>query len=298
MDRRKVLSQMRFRSVFIAFFVQFFMVMPRVESARGLDFALISAKELAAGVSVWAVMDARPVKEWEQGRIPGSISFSWETYTETDAEGVKYRTWPSGRLARALGEMGIRETTPIVIYGDADTSWGGEGWAVWVLAWMGHKGPVRLLDGGIHAWEEGGYPVEAGTVGGRRRQADSYKVSLDPSVAVSADEIEQDPGRYVLVDVRSPMERLVGQLPGAVSIEWERFFEGKDRRPISSNTLEGIFAENRIPTGKIIVFYCTGGIRSGYAWAVSMLSGLEDVKNFEGGTEEWEKRRRPGGVSP
>jgi len=260
-----------------------------------LDLALITAEDLSGGMGKWVILDARPVKEWAKGHIPGSISFSWEAYTETDQDGVKYRTWPPERLCRALGDLGVCEKTPVVVYGDADSSWGGEGWAVWVLAWLGHAGPVRLLDGGIQAWEKSGHPLsrESET---KRREPVNYVPSVDPEVTISADEIARDPGRYAIVDVRSLMEWLTGRLPGAVRIDWGKFFEGPLRRPLRTEAVKGILEKNGVPAGKTIVFYCTGGIRSGYAWAVARLAGIGDVKNFEGGTEEWEwwnKRNNP-----
>jgi thiosulfate/3-mercaptopyruvate sulfurtransferase len=36
-----------------------------------------------------------------------------------------------------------------------------------------------------------------------------------------------------------------------------------------------------------VVYYCAGGIRSGYAWLIHHLAGLPEAVNFEGGMEEW-----------
>jgi thiosulfate/3-mercaptopyruvate sulfurtransferase len=55
--------------------------------------------------------------------------------------------------------MGISEGSTIVVYGDADSSWGGEGWVLWVLDYLGHKGKLLLLNGGIRAWVKEGFPL-------------------------------------------------------------------------------------------------------------------------------------------
>jgi thiosulfate/3-mercaptopyruvate sulfurtransferase len=41
---------------------------------------------------------------------------------------------------------------------------------------------------------------------------------------------------------------------------------------------------------KPVVYYCTGGIRSGYAWLVHQLGNLPPAVNYEGGTEEWARK--------
>lgn len=39
-----------------------------------------------------------------------------------------------------------------------------------------------------------------------------------------------------------------------------------------------------------LVFYCTGGVRSAYAWLIHQLCGSLPASNFEGGTEAWKQR--------
>jgi len=52
-----------------------------------------------------------------------------------------------------------------------------------------------------------------------------------------------------------------------------------------------LLADHGIDQHKPVVYYCTGGIRSGYAWMVHKLSGLGPAINFEGSTEAWDKLR-------
>ena len=154
------------------------------------DLAIMDASDLNQSRHAWAILDARPVAEWQKGHIAGAHSFSWQEYTRTDEKGTPYRLLPSQDLAAALTRMGIDENTPVAVYGDADKSWGGEGWACWVLSWLGHKGPVRLLTGGIQAWRTQGYFVTA-------EQEESspnavpYQVCLRPELDIQAVELEK-----------------------------------------------------------------------------------------------------------
>jgi thiosulfate/3-mercaptopyruvate sulfurtransferase len=96
-------------------------------SVSAANLGLIEPAVLNGEQAKWVVLDARPKAEWQAGHIPGARSFCWENYTRTDEKGVEYRVLPPQQLAAALADMGIDEKTPVVVYGDADTSWGGEG---------------------------------------------------------------------------------------------------------------------------------------------------------------------------
>lgn len=254
------------------------------------DIGLIEADALMRGFDNWVVLDGRPKSEWSKKHIPGALSFSWEDYTRTDEHGVPYRVWPPHEIARALGSMGIDEKTPLVVYGDADTSWGGEGWVCWVLSWIGHRGPVRLLDGGIQSWTRSGYAIAQGVEKTVRKPV-QYHFRVNGTFHITASEILTRKHELVLIDTRSTLEILKGRIPGAIHIPWSDFYSEKDRRPLRPDALKALLKKHRVDTTKTVVYYCTGGIRSAYAWYVHLLSGISAAINYEGGYEEWKRSR-------
>jgi thiosulfate/3-mercaptopyruvate sulfurtransferase len=244
--------------------------------------------ENASKIENLIFLDARPVKIWKKGHIPNARSFSWESHTHMDADGIKYRALPPDELAKALGKMGISHTDPVAVYADADTSWGGEGWAAWVLAWIGHKGPVYILDGGFSLWQSKGYSVEKKTEYGFKEV--EYITDVQHQMLISAAEIEKAGDKITLIDNRNYFsEWLPGHLPEAVNIPWDKFYTGKHRQIITKDELKKLLTKKGVNLDKPVVYYCTGGIRSGFAWMVHELSGIGDAKHFEGGTEEWNK---------
>jgi thiosulfate/3-mercaptopyruvate sulfurtransferase len=253
------------------------------------NLGLIEPVALNGEQAKWVVLDARPKAEWQAGHIPGARSFCWENYTRTDEKGVEYRVLPPQQLATALAEMGIDEKTPVVVYGDADTSWGGEGWDAWVLSWLGHKGQIRLLNGGIQAWRARNLPLAKGTEKPVTKKA-RYQVTLNPRIDIATEELERRRASLVLVDVRSTLEWLKGRIPGAIRIPWDDFHTGKDRRPLPPAELKKLLARHGVNTAKPVVYYCAGGIRSAYTWLVHELAGLPDARNYEGGMAAWQKR--------
>jgi len=253
------------------------------------DIGLIEPSALSRVQARWVVLDARPKADWQAGHIPGARSFSWEDYTRTDEKGVPYSSFPPRELAAALAGMGIDEKTPVVVYGDADKSWGGEGYDVWLLSWLGHKGPIRLLNGGIRAWQGLNLPLARGVEKPAVKKA-RYLVDIKPELTISTEEIARRKGSFALVDVRSTWEWIKGRIPGAVHIPWDEFYTGKDRRPLPPAELKKLLARHGVDTSKPVVYYCLGGVRSAYAWMTHHLAGLPEARNYRGGWAAWEKR--------
>lgn len=252
------------------------------------DVGLIEVQALCQNISNWTILDARPKSEWLTGHIPGALSFSWENYTRTDEYGIPYRVWNPQELAKAFGEMGIDAKTPIAVYGDAGKSWGGEGWTCWVLSWLGHKGPIRVLNGGIQSWGNSGFPLKRGEEITKRNPL-KYSIKLNSHIDIRTSEIDNQQANLVLVDTRSTLERFRGKIPGSIHIPWDDFFSGKERRPLPPDVLKKLLKKKGVDTTKTVVYYCTGGIRSGYAWLVHHLSGLPEARNYEGGYEAWKR---------
>jgi thiosulfate/3-mercaptopyruvate sulfurtransferase len=199
--------------------------------AMAADLRLIDAATLKGNSAKWVVLDARPKADWEAGHIPGAIQFSWDNYTRTDAKGIKFSSFPPQELAVALAALGIDEKTPVVVYGDADKSWGGEGYDVWLLSWLGHRGPIRLLNGGIQVWRNQNLPLAKGPEKPYAKKA-RYQVNLKPQYIISTEEVQKGKGSFVLVDVRSTFEWIKGRIPGAIHIPWDDFYTGNDHHPL------------------------------------------------------------------
>lgn len=257
--------------------------------ALAADLGLIDVTTLNRNPSKWVILDARPKAEWEAGHIPGAQSFSWDNYTRTDDKGVQFSSFPPQELSVVLAGLGIDEKTPVVVYGDADKSWGGEGYDIWLLSWLGHTGPIRLLNGGIQAWRGQNLPLVKANDRPPVKKA-RYHVNLKPQYIVSTEEVERLKGSVALVDVRSTFEWIKGKIPGAIHIPWDDFYTGKDRRPLPAADLKKLLAKHGVDTSKPVIYYCAGGVRSSYAWLTHELAGLPEARNYKGSWAAWQNR--------
>lgn len=282
-------SRTRVSRLFAVLLSALFMTMSFYSGSLAADIGLIDAATLKANTSKYVILDSRSKSDWEVGHIPGAIQFFWDSYTRTDAKGVKYSSLPPQELAAAFAKLGIDEKTPLVIYGDADKSWGSEGFSVWLFTWLGHKGSIRLLNGGIQSWRAQNLPLAKGAEKPAVAKA-RYKLEVKPQYIVSTEEVQNVKGAFTLIDTRSTFEWIKGKIPGAVHIPWEDFYTGKDHHPLSSTELKKLLAKHGVDTSKPIVYYCLGGVRSAYAWTVHQLAGLPEARNYKGSWAAWEKR--------
>ena len=254
------------------------------------DLGLLEVSALKAGAGAWVLLDARPRAVYAEGHLPGARSFSWEDFTRTDPAGVPFKIRSPEELAKALGAKGIDERTAVVVYGDADKSWGGEGWSCWALAWIGHQGPIRLLDGGIQAWAGQGLAFEKGEEPAAS-ETNVYHAQPRPEILAETAALKTGADSFSIVDVRSLKEWIGGHLPGAVRIPWDEFYAGPERRPLPPSEVRKLLEKNDVRLDRPVVYYCAGGIRSAYVWFVHQLSGLPSARNYEGGMEEWKRTR-------
>lgn len=201
------------------------------------------------------------------------------------------------RLIELCQQLGLHPDQSIVLYDDEGGGWAGR--MLWTLHWLGFT-RVSLLDGGIHGWLAAGLPTEEGEPPAYRSIPLNYALptpDAQPQIQINRQQIEQQLAdqTYALWDCRSLEEytgerlaaRRGGHLPHAIHYEWTEAMDkqhGLRLKPIDQ--IRQTLHERGMICGKPIVTYCQSHHRSGFAYALGCILGL-DIRAYDGGFSEW-----------
>jgi thiosulfate/3-mercaptopyruvate sulfurtransferase len=239
------------------------------------------------------IIDARSREAYAAGHITGAISVSTYDYFVPNTKPEGMRAFAS-QAAALYGAAGIGLDTPLVVYDD-DT-----GVRVarecWLLEYLGHRN-VRLLHGGLNAWQQCGGPISTEAFSSAARQ---FEIQHHSAGFVSADEITAELGhpKRVVIDVRDELEHegldhtacceRRGHVPGAVWIHWSAFLE--QGRFKSAEAIRALLQSRGIRADDEVVPYCHRGARSANTYWALRLAGYAQVRNYIGSWHEWSAR--------
>ena len=244
----------------------------------------------------WVVVDARDLKDYAKGHIPGAISLGKRV--------KKALRDPTSRVfnnvakyEKLFGKVGIGNDTHVVFYhGDiktlTDASVG-----FWVMEYLGHD-KVHVLDGGLDAWRNAGYRLEKDpTV----KKPKTFAANVIPSRLATTNEIlgiaTGSVAGVQLIDSRSKKEhqgkdmRAIrgGHVPNtAVNVshkdtlikELDKKTEKKEATGyIDRDTTIKKFAS--LDKNKRTAGYCQTGTRSTLTYLQLRLMGFKDPANWD-----------------
>jgi thiosulfate/3-mercaptopyruvate sulfurtransferase len=132
----------------------------------------------------WVVVDARDLKDYAKGHIPGAISLGKRV--KKALRDPTSRVFKNvSKYEKLFGKAGIGNDTHVVFYhGDIKTL-NDAAVGFWVMEYLGHD-KVHVLDGGLDAWRNEGYRLEKDpTV----KEPKTFTANVVPSRYASTDEI-------------------------------------------------------------------------------------------------------------
>lgn len=262
-----------------------------------LDLPLIldpKALEPLLGTEGLLVIDLCKESLYKQVHVPGAIHLDYPKIVANrkPVHGLLPDTEELGRLFSAIG---IGDNTHVVA---CDDEGGGKaGRLLWTLEALGHS-HYSLLDGGIHAWINEGFPKEAQPASA---QPALFTPKVNPDVVAERDYILQrlsDPS-VALLDSRSSEEysggkryaERGGHIPGAVNWDWtEAMDRQRNLRLKPDQELLVTLKELGVTPDKEIVAYCHTHHRSSHTWVVLKHLGFQRVRGYPGSWSDWGNR--------
>ncbi|WP_205127349.1 MULTISPECIES: sulfurtransferase [Okeania] len=250
------------------------------------------AQELVAQGAT--ILDARSCKILNPQSLLNATCISWQEFSQSQSPFKGKLLTDDKVLTEKLQAIGIFNHKPVIVFGNTINGWGEDGRIVWMLRTLGHQKSF-LVDGGFTALVKGGFPTVKFTKNNSPPRGD-FVVNQNENWHISQNELKTSLGKdnLVIIDTREPQEyagktpygeQRGGHIPGAIHIYFKYWLDNNGMLLSRDKILE-MLAEKGITKDKIIVTYCTGGVRS--AWSTSVLKDLGfKVKNYSGSMWEW-----------
>ena len=164
-------------------------------------------------------------RAFAEAHLPGAIYLNLDTDLSAPKTGRNGRHPLPERAAFAqrMAELGLDDDTLAVVYDRNACMYAGRPW--WMLRWAGHAA-VRVLDGGLQAWQAAGGAVESGAVAPRPAGRFTLRPPLVEAVDFAQLRASLGRGRRLIVDARAAdrfrgenetLDPIAGHIPGAAN---------------------------------------------------------------------------------
>jgi thiosulfate/3-mercaptopyruvate sulfurtransferase len=204
------------------------------------------------------IIDARPPEQYEAGHIPGAVNLTGFGGIPRSENGDMAEPDEFSRIA---SQLGIGDTTEVVVYDAPSQQMGMVGWA---YLYYGHSA-VRLLNGGLAKWTAEGRPLTAETsnyppaVFHARPVAEVYCSLADATASHGQPKV-------VFWDTRSLEEYegtatgwgagpRAGHIPGAVHLEWTELLDPTTRTFKTATELRELLQAHGITPESVVNSY-------------------------------------------
>lgn len=252
-------------------------------------------------------------EDYSGGHIPGAISLNtnWLESTET------WNRHSPEELKRTLEQSGIKHDSTVILYGrfahpNNDDPYPGQSAghlaAMRCAAIMMYAGvnDVRILNGGLTAWLDEGYPLTQTETKPVPVQEFGKEIPGNPEIFIDTAKAREllAAENGDLISVRSWDEFIgkvsgyhyiekKGRIPGAVfgncgsdAYHMENY-RNLDHTMLEYHEVLDQWQELGISTNKYLAFYCGTGWRGSEAFMNAYLMGLPNISVYDGGWFEW-----------
>jgi thiosulfate/3-mercaptopyruvate sulfurtransferase len=228
-----------------------------------------------------------------QGHLPGAVYVSLEEeLSDHTITGRGRHPLPSGlRLEAAARRWGIRQASPVVAYDDWNRVGSSRAW--WALTAAGLP-DVRILDGGLSAWQSAGGPLDTGDVAPPRGDVTVLHSDLYVGARSTLTAQQVAAGDLTLLDARAPerfrgdvepIDPIAGHIPNAKNVPSTSVLAG-DGTFLAEKELTQLFSDHGIHDGVPLGVYCGSGVSATVVVAALIAAGY-DAALFPGSWSEW-----------
>lgn len=218
-------------------------------------------------------------EQYRQAHIPGAAFFDHQKFSDP-ASDYMYTALPADRLAGPIGDLGISAETEVVVYTSGALPCATRAW--WLLYYGGHN-QVRILNGGLAAWQKAGGPIAQG---GGQYAPSHFEGRPRPHLFASKEEVmaAMGDGAVRTVNVLPAASYQAAHIVGSTCLPCLDLMRAMDSFLPDAELASRLKEE--LPYKRIIT-YCGGGIAATVNAVAHLIAGNENVAVYDGSLYEW-----------
>ena len=228
-------------------------------------------------------------KLFKEAHIPGAVYFDLDKDLSSppQAHGGRHPLPEVEGFVRKLELAGIGGDTSVVVYDDTMNVFAGRMW--WLLRYLGHD-DVKVLDGGLSAWQEVGFETTSELP---HREAATFTPRPNPEMVADIEEVKRKANSStVLIDARGaeryrgdnePMDKKAGHIPSAQNLPFAGNYENgklKDKDALEERFADASEAEE-------VIVYCGSGVSAANNLLALEEVGVAGAKLYVGSWSDW-----------
>lgn len=223
--------------------------------------------------------DPTAYQQYLQGHIPGAAFFDHDKFSDPNSD-YMYMILPEADLEAQISNIGIAEDSEVIFYTPGMLPCATRAW--WVLRYAGHTN-VRVLNGGLSAWEKAGGKIEQTA---RQYAPSNFKCRLRPNMFASKEEVKaaiEDSNVHTVNTLTLESyeeEHIVGSSfhsCGDLMQEMASFVPDDE---IVSHLKEELQYER-------VITYCFGGVGATVNAMAHLMAGNQNASVYDGSMSEW-----------
>lgn len=258
--------------------------------------ALLAVRENVAVLDVrWRLGDPNGRQHYRDGHVPGAVFVDLETElaAQPSPELGRHPLPTLEDLQAAARRWGINAGDLVVVYDDIGSTSAARAW--WLLRWAGigtaRQATVRILDGGLGAWQSAGGELETGE--DEVRAGNIVLPAAGSMPTVDADGAAGIVAEGALLDARAgeryrgdvePIDPRAGHIPGAVSAPTTENLD-EDGRFLSAEDLRERFV-GMVGDADRVAAYCGSGVTAAHQVVALAIAGY-DAALYPGSWSQW-----------
>ncbi|MGI9224738.1 MAG: sulfurtransferase [Woeseiaceae bacterium] len=229
------------------------------------------------------------------GHIPGAVYANLDTdlAAPVDVSTGRHPLPDAEILACTFRRLGVSRDTPVVVYDTAAGAMAARAW--WSLRWLGHD-DVKLLDGGLPAWEAAKLPLQDGAVA---VEPGEFSAHPREGCLLTTSEVLaglEGGGELLLVDARDaarfrgevePIDARAGHIPGTRNLPFTEALneDGTFKRQEGLEALwRGVLGESTDSAWSVM---CGSGVTACHLALSALLAGYCEPSVYVGSWSEW-----------